>query len=205
MSETHSNNKKKKGAGKTKGGKDAVATKGKGMEDIPSSDSEPDSEELDKMEQLNLIKAAVQQTRRILENIDKNGSLYAEFYEIFNMFCGKLTDDLDDDESVNWSQTSGYTSAKISVDQNSVLEILAIPQFVKYFRVAYDDENFFELTIEKLSDLATVQQYVDNGLPFDALLNELSQADFFIGCEMTDKEPNSVMYAQMMMQILEYL
>ena len=43
--------------------------------------------------------------------------MYAEFYEIFNMFCGKLTDDLDDDdESVNWSQTSGYTSAKVSVD-----------------------------------------------------------------------------------------
>ena len=175
------------------------------MEDLPSSDSEPDSEELDKMEQLNLIKIALQQTRRILENIDSNGSLYAEFAEIFNMFCGKLTDDLDDDESVNWSQTSGYTSAKVSVSQNEVLEILAIPQFVKYFRVATDDENFFESTIERLSDLATVQQYVDNGLPFDALLNEMSQADFFIGCEMTDKEPNSVMYAQMMIQILEYL
>ena len=71
---------------------------------MPSSDEEPDSEELDQMEQLGLIKTAVQQTRRILENIDKNGSMYAEFAEIFNMFCGKLTDDLDDDddESVNW-------------------------------------------------------------------------------------------------------
>ena len=120
------------------------------------------------------------------------------------MFCGKLTDDLDDDESVNWSQTDGMAQS-IHVDQNTVLEILAIPQFVKYFRVAIDDENFFEATIERLSDLATVQQYVDNGLPFDALLNELSQADFFIGCEMTDKEPESVMQAQLMMQILEYL
>ena len=45
---------------------------------------------------------------------------------------------------------------------------------MKYFRVATADENFFESTIERLSDLATVQQYVDNGLPFDALLNELS-------------------------------
>ena len=115
-------------------------------------------------------------TRRILENIDENGSMYAEFFEIFNMFCGKLTDDLDDDmESVNWSQTSFRSStAKIQVDQSNVLEILAIPQFVKYFRVALSDEEFFESTIERLSDLATVQQYVDNGLPFDALLNELS-------------------------------
>ena len=146
-------------------------------------------------------------TRRILENIDENGSMYAEFFEIFNMFCGKLTDDLDDDmESVNWSQTSFRSStAKIQVDQSNVLEILAIPQFVKYFRVALSDEEFFESTIERLSDLATVQQYVDNGLPFDALLNELSQADFFIGCEMTDHEPTSVMYAQVIIQILEYL
>ena len=91
------------------------------------------------------------------------------------MFCGKLTEDLDDDmESVNWSQTSMHTSAKINIDNSNVLEILAIPQFVKYFRVALADEDFFEATIERLSDLATVQQYVDNGLPFDALLNELS-------------------------------
>jgi hypothetical protein len=71
--------------------------------------------------------------------------------------------------------------------------------------VATSDEDFFESTIERLSDLATVQQYVDQGLPFDALLNELSQADFFLGCEMTDKEPVAVMQAQMMIQILEYL
>jgi len=81
--------------------------------------------------------------------------MYAEFYEIFQMFCGKLTDDLDDDESVDWSQTSKAQS-RVSVDQNNVLEILAIPQFVKYFRVADSDENFFEATIERLSDLATV-------------------------------------------------
>lgn len=155
------------------------------------------------MEQLNLIKKALEDTRRILEDIDENGSLYHEFHEVFRMFCGKLIDDLDDDESVNWSQLSG-TTARVSVNQNEVLEILAIPQFVKYFRVALDDENFFETTIEKLSDLATVQQYVDNGLPFDALINELAQADFFIGCEMTDREPNSVMCAQLMIHILEY-
>jgi len=71
--------------------------------------------------------------------------------------------------------------------------------------VADDDEFFFETTIERLSDLAMNQQYVDQGLPFDACLNELSQADFFLGCELTDKEPISVMQAQMMMQILEYL
>ena len=197
-----------KGEGKSKNKKAAKAdakTKGKD-DDLPSSEEdEPDTEEIDRMEQLDLVKKALQETRRILENIDENGSMYAQFYDIFLRFCGKLTDDLDDDESVNWSQNSGFTTKQISVDQNNVLEILAIPQFVKYFKVATDDENFFEDTVERLSDLAMNQQYVDQGLPFDACLNELSQADFFLGCELTDKEPISVMQAQMTMQILEYL
>ena len=44
------------------------------------------------------MKNALGETRRILEELDNNGSLYAEFYEVFKMFCGKLTDDLDDDD-----------------------------------------------------------------------------------------------------------
>ena len=78
---------------------------------MPSSDSEPDTEDFDRMEQLDLIKKAVAETRRILENIDTNGSLYNEFYEIFQMFRGKIVEDLDDDESVNWSQASGFTQS----------------------------------------------------------------------------------------------
>ena len=80
---------------------------------------------------------------------------------------------------------------------------MAIPQFVKYFRVANDDEAFFEETIETLAELTQVEEYVNNGLPFAALINELSQAGFLLGCELTDKEPHAVMNAQMMMHILE--
>ena len=205
---------KQKEKGKTDNLSKAGGKKGKEKGgDFYNSDSdsesnpEPDSEELDKVEQLEVVKNSLRETRRILENIDPNGSMYAQFYEIFRLFCGKLTEDLDDDddESVNWSQNSGFTTNKVSVDQNEVLEILAIPQFVKYFRIADADENFFESTIERLSDLAMNQVYVDQGLPFDACLNELSQADFFLGCELTDKEPISVMQAQTVMHILEYL
>ena len=96
-------------------------------DDMSESSSDPDSEELDKWDQLDLIKKALAESRKVLENIDKNGSLYAEFYEVFKMFCGKLTEDLDDDESINWSQTSGVTTTRTAVDQNAVLEILAIP------------------------------------------------------------------------------
>ena len=54
----------------------------------------------------------------------------------------------------------------------------------------------------KLSELASIGKYVNDGLTFEPLLNEMAQLDFFISLELTDKEPNSVMNAQMMMQIL---
>ena len=91
--------------GEGKGGKNKKAAKGdaktKGKDDdLPSSEEEPepDTEEIDRMEQLELVKNALRETRKILENIDENGSMYAQFYDIFLRFCGKLTDDLDDDD-----------------------------------------------------------------------------------------------------------
>lgn len=61
-----------------------------------------------------------------------------------------------------------------------------MPQFIKYFRVSYNDEGFFEETLEKLAELASVTEYVENGLPFENLLNELTQVNFLLGSELTD-------------------
>ena len=41
------------------------------------SDPEPDTEEIDRMQQLDLVKNALRETRKVLENIDPNGSMYA--------------------------------------------------------------------------------------------------------------------------------
>ena len=166
------------------------------------SDEGEESEEEDPLEYLDLVKSAMFETRRILEDIDEHGGLYLQIWEIFNIFCGKLIN-LDDDESESQSDRSTKTALQKSQDQNKTLEVLAIPQFVKYFRVANDDEAFFEETIERLAELTQVEEYVNNGLPFAALINELSQAGFLLGCELTDKEPHAVMNAQMIMQILE--
>ena len=89
-----------------------------------------------------------------------------------------------------------------SVDLTGKMEVLNIPQFVKYFKVCNDDNEFFENFVLKLSELASIATYVSGGVTFEPLLNELAQLDFFISLELTDKEPNAVMNAQMMMQIL---
>lgn len=121
------------------------------------------------------------------------------------MFTGNITVEVDEfevrqDLEIETVVTKGLQGA--SVDLTGKMEILNIPQFLKYFKVCNDDNEFFESFVLKLSELASIGKYVNDGLTFEPLLNELAQQDFFISLELTDKEPNSVMNAQMMMQIL---
>lgn len=50
--------------------------------------------------------------------------------------------------------------------------------------------------------LAEQEYYVDRGLSFEHLLTELHEYGFLIGCELTEKEPESVVQAQVILQIL---
>lgn len=75
------------------------------------------------------------------------------------MFCGKLVNDpenlsVDDDSASNLSYTTRKTGAQLAADESKTLEILSIPQFIRYFKVTKDDEAFFEFTIERLSEIA---------------------------------------------------
>lgn len=106
-----------------------------------------------------MVKNSLWYTRRILEDIDENGSLYVQLWHIFNMFCGKLVNDqenlsIDDDSESNLSHTTKKTGAQLGADETKTLEILSIPQFIRYFKVTKDDEVFFEFTIERLSEIA---------------------------------------------------
>ena len=70
-----------------------------------------------------------------------------QLWEIFSIFCGKLIhEDLDDGDSISseLSYTTRKTGAMLAADESKTLEILAIPQFIKYFRVSVEDEVFFE-------------------------------------------------------------
>jgi hypothetical protein len=61
-----------------------------------------------------------------------------------------------------------------SVDLTGKMEVLNIPQFVKYFKVCNDDNEFFENFVLKLSELASIASYVSGGVTFEPLLNELA-------------------------------
>ncbi|MFO0117109.1 MAG: hypothetical protein ACK521_05670 [bacterium] len=71
----------------------------KGSKDMSSeqslySDDEDDYE--DPINFLNLIRAALIDTRRILETLDEDGNVYNQLWEIFKMFSGNLALDLND-------------------------------------------------------------------------------------------------------------
>lgn len=82
------------------------------------------------------------------------------------------------------------------------MDLLALPQFVNYFKVSIEDERFFDDFIDRISVLAEQEFYVDNGLSFKHLLVELHRNGFLVGCELTDKEPHAVMSAQWILYVL---
>ena len=80
------------------------------LDDMGESDDDgEESEEEDPMEYLDLVKSALFETRRILEDIDEHGQLYLQIWEIFNIFCGKLIN-IDDEDSVSLSSRSEKTA-----------------------------------------------------------------------------------------------
>jgi hypothetical protein len=82
------------------------------------------------------------------------------------------------------------------------MELLSLPTFVNYFKVAKDDDDYLDNFIDKISVLAEQEYYVDNGIDFDHLVRELHSYGFLLGCEITEKEPESVLQAQFILQIL---
>ncbi len=71
--------------------------------------------------------------------------------------------------------------------------MLALPKFVNYFKVANSDDEYFDNFIDRISVLAEQEYYVDNGIDFDHLLQELHAHGFLLGCEITEKEPVAVL------------
>lgn len=83
----------------------------KRRDDEEGVDDPEESEEEDPMEYLGLVKSALFETRRILEDIDEHGQLFLQIWEIFNIFCGKLLN-VDDNESLgSLSSRSEKTAA----------------------------------------------------------------------------------------------
>ena len=124
--------------------------------------------------------------------------------KVFQIYGGKNSLNMDADSSVShMSELTIESGARLLEDDQKTLELTDIPRFIRFFRVSHADEIFFEQTIERLSYLTEDLKYVDHGVTFKVLLHELNQCDFFVGCQMTEKEPSAVINGQMILQILK--
>lgn len=168
--------------------------KGKGKDD---QDFDPESEgDEDDGNYVDMVRCALKDTRRILGEITEGGTLWEQIYEIFNLFSGQLGDE---DEGL---KDIILDKNELPSDGKTRIELLALPKFVNYFKVASDDDEYLDNFIDRVSVLAEQEYYVDNGLAFDHLLEELHKYGFLLGTEITEKEPTSVIQAQVMLQIL---
>lgn len=90
-------------------------------------------------------------------------------------------------------------------EKTAKIDLLKLPSFIKYFKCCNEDETYFEDVVHQLAELSNNSHYVINGITFQELLNELHQLNFFVACELTDKEPNGVMNAQFALHLLTSL
>lgn len=174
----------------------------KGVELSSADDQESDDENWeDPQNYLEIVRDALTDSRRILETLDEDGNVYNQLWEIFKMFSGNLTMNLD--ESYHSSMESDDNSDNklaLNAQENKnntrkTMHILTLSQFIRYFKISEKENDFFEEMITKLAVLTQIQHFCVNGLTFNELIQELHQANFFLACELTDREPQSVMNA----------
>lgn len=133
-----------------------------------------------------MVRTAIKDTRRILGEVTPDSPLYMMIYEIFNIFSGRLGQE--DDELDKYNLLGEQNKVK---DNKHRMELLSLPTFVNYFKVAKDDDDYLDNFIDKISVLAEQEYYVDNGIDFDHLVRELHTHGFMLGIEITEKEPTS--------------
>lgn len=158
----------------------------KGKDDDLNYDPDSEGDE-DDGNYVDMVREALKDTRKVLGEITDGSALWEQIYEVFNLFSGQLGEE---DEGV---QQVRLDKDEEPSDGKTRLELLALPKFVNYFKVASDDDEYFDNFIDRVSVLAEQEYYVDNGIDFDHLLKELHTHGFLLGCEITEKEPTSVL------------
>ena len=60
------------------------------------------------------------------------------------------------------------------------MELIYIPQFIKYFKISLADNEYLDDCISRLAVLNEVESYVASGITFRHLISELHESNFFI-------------------------
>lgn len=135
--------------------------------------------------------------------IDEDGLIFAQLFEIFRIFTTP-SDEIDGDESFESAHSKTFQSVRDGAQSSQrMMPLKDVPWFIKYFKVANDDDFYFDTCIQKMAAMADVESYVENGITFKHLLSELHECNFFISTQMTEVEPQSAFCAQICMLILE--
>jgi hypothetical protein len=150
------------------------------------------------------MKVGLKETKSILMTIDEDGLMYAQLWEIFKIFSASQKE-VEEESSVAASQASRhYTSVReIAGSSTKTMELLLLPSFMKYFKVSTDDEDYFEECISRLAYLNEVELYVQNGIKFQHLINELHECNFFVSCGLTEVEAHGCFNAQVFILLME--
>lgn len=158
--------------------------------------SEESDEDNDDGNYVDMVRTALKDTRRILGQVTEGSALWEQIHEVFTLFSG-----------LRGEEEEGLEQIKLGADDNvqnvgKTMRLIELPKFVNYFRVTPSDDEYFDQFIDNVSVLAEQEYYVENGITFNLLLKELHEHGFLLGCELTELEPQAVVQAQVMLQIL---
>ena len=94
----------------------------------------------------------------VMEMLDEDGNVYNQLWEIFKMFSGNLTMDLN--ESYHSSQEDDNSNNQLALNAQEnrnntkkTMHILTLSQFIRYFKICDKENDFFEDMITKLAVL----------------------------------------------------
>jgi hypothetical protein len=77
---------------------------------------------------------------------------------------------LDGEESESAHSKTFQSVRDGAMASQRMMPLKDVPWFIKYFKVANDDDFYFEQCINKMAAMADVEAYVENGITFKHLL-----------------------------------
>jgi len=122
------------------------------------SEEEEEEDWEDPINYLEIVRMALIDTRRILETLDEDGNVYNQLWEIFKMFSGNLTVDLNESwhSSMEEEEKLAVNAKENKDNARKTMHILTLSQFIRYFKISERENDFFEEAITKLAVLTSI-------------------------------------------------
>lgn len=120
-------------------------------------------------EAVELVNSAAYQTKLILDTMHEQHFLFQSFLKAFTVFVQKQSDD---------EENPLYESGANVEQLQRRMPINDLPAFMRYFKVADEDDEFIEDMCDNLLVLQEDERLMKEGLGFDELLQILKSCNF---------------------------